>query len=101
MVDLSAERFNEAFLESAPQALIQISMAARLSSLGGLDSVAQILSIISSMASLSLAATDYTSYKFEANPLKRNLTVWGTTMVFSWRFPTIACRCLSLGLFTR
>ena len=65
MVDLAGDRFNEAFLESAPQAVIQIYIAATT-----FDSWTQILSIIISLASLSLATTDYTSYKYEANPLR-------------------------------
>ena len=94
MVDLANERFNEAFMESAPQAAIQIYIATII-----FDSWAQIISIVISLASLSLATTDYTCYKYEANPLRRNLTVLGTTMVFLWRLPTIACRCAALGIF--
>ena len=79
LVDLSRDRFEEAFLESAPQAIIQIYIISSKSTSIGWSW--QLLSIAFSLASLSFAASDYTRSKYEANPLKRDLTGLGGLMV--------------------
>ena len=77
LADLSRDRFEEAFLEAAPQAIIQIFII----SSKGWSVWTQLLSIALSLASLSFAATDYTRSRYEANPLKRDLTGLGGLMV--------------------
>ena len=96
LTELSQERFMEAFLESGPQAILQLYITIICKT--DLSSLA-ILSVVTSLSSLALAISDYTDHKFRKHPLKGDLTMLGNVIVFLWKLPTVASRCISLAIF--
>ena len=96
LTQLSEERFLEAFLESGPQAILQLYITI-ICKTNMNDSA--IISVTSSLCSLALAISDYTDHKFRKHPLKGDLTMLGNLTVFLWKLPTVSARCVSLAIF--
>ncbi|ELU04625.1 hypothetical protein CAPTEDRAFT_173571 [Capitella teleta] len=93
-------RLFEAFMEAAPQLVLQLYIMTQIGTSEGVFLVIlQVLGLISSMITLATVLVSFQKSLRLSLPEKAKLTFGGMAMQFLWRVCTISTRVLALALF--
>ncbi|CAH1255130.1 XKR7 [Branchiostoma lanceolatum] len=93
--DVCLLRMFEAFLESAPQLVLQLYIM----QVRGQGDVLTVLAVGTSLASLSVALVSYHKSLREALPNAERITYTGVVLWTLWRLCTISARVVAISLF--
>ncbi|KAG9510166.1 XK-related protein 6 [Fragariocoptes setiger] len=101
--DATMLRLFEAFMESAPQLILQMYILAKNHSYDNDEYwtvVAQLASITTSLISVSWSLVSYSKSLRLTLPSKLPMSYWAITFMFLWELFTIGSRMIALALFT-
>lgn len=101
--DATMLRLFESFMESAPQLMLQMYILTKNYPFDDYEywtTIAQTLSISSSLISISWSLVSYSKCLRISLPNKVPMTYWSLGVMFLWEFFSITARMIALALFT-